>query len=338
MGPELRSVPEDSQTYAQVVRVVSRGGRSGGPEKRCLATQLICAALLMAGLAAVPLGATAAGAATVRPNALSPGVAPVGASAVGSVPADQNLTISVAVPPSNQEGLNALLQGQSDPTSPEYHHWLARGQFATEFGPNQSDMSAVTSWLNGDGFSPTVSGYLVSVTAPESQLASTLGTSFENYSLPTGGTGYVASSTPQVPDDPRPGQIESIMGLNTAYPFTSQDTVAPRALGASPQTAHPNTDGLSACAGAANEASHGYYTLDQEGADYGIGSLLTAGQNGSGETVGLFELGQASASDLANYEGCFGLTNGVSVVPVDGGATSGIQRDPKRPTLTLRRR
>jgi hypothetical protein len=301
------------------------GDESVTSRRRSPVLQLLCVALVAAGLAAVPLGAAPAGAALVRPNALSPGAASLGATALGVVPATQNLTVSVALPPSNQAALTALLQGQSDPASPEYHHWLAPGQFNSEFGPSPSDISAVTSWLSGAGLSPTVSGFLVTVTAPESELASALGTSFERYELSDGDTGYVASSAPLVPADLASGQISSIMGLNTTYRFTAQNTLgSPDSVGTSPDAAHPNADGLTACAGASAVAALGYYTLDEEGAAYGIGSLLSAGQNGTGVTIGLFELGQSSASDIATYKSCFGLTNGLSVVSVNGGAASGV--------------
>ena len=83
-----------------------------------------------------------------------------------------------------------------------------------------------------------------------------------------------------------------------------------------------HADGLTPCAGAASEAAPGYYTFDEEGADYGVGSLLSAGENGTGDTIGLFEQGQSSASDIATYQSCFGLSNSFTVVPVDGGASA----------------
>ncbi len=246
------------------------------------------------------------------------------ATALGATPSTQDITVSFVLPPSNQAALTTLLQDQSAPTSPEYHHWLSPGQFRSMFGPAQSDIAAVTSWLSGDGLSPTVSGYLVTVTAHASELTSTLGTSFERYALAGGGTGYVASSAPLVPSDLATGQISSILGLNTAYQFTNQDTVVtPGSAGQSPHAARPNADGLTPCSAANDEAGSDYYTLDQEGAAYGIGSLLSAGQNGAGATIGLYELGQSSASDIGTYETCFGLTNAFSVDTVDGGATSG---------------
>jgi hypothetical protein len=110
--------------------------------------QLLPAVLVAAGLATIPTDM--AGASMVRPAFLSPGAAPVGATALGATPPTQNLTVSVVLPPSNQAALTTLLQDQSNPGSPEYHHWLSPGQFRSMFGPSQSDVSTVTSWLSAD--------------------------------------------------------------------------------------------------------------------------------------------------------------------------------------------
>jgi kumamolisin len=230
----------------------------------------------------------------------------------------------LVLPPSNQAALTSLLAAQQDPTSPSFHRWLAPGQFHSEFGPAQSDVSAVTSWLRADGFSPSVSGYQVSVTASESSFAGAFGVSFERYALPGGGTGYVASSAPLVPSDLASGKISSILGLNTTYKFKSHATFGnPNSVSQSPLLTRPNADGLTPCSAASTEAGGNYYTLDQEGADYGVGSLLSAGETGTGQTIGLYELGQSSATDISTYESCFGLTNAFSAQLVDGGASSG---------------
>jgi hypothetical protein len=284
--------------------------------------RLAGAGLFIAALAAVPLSAPPAGAALVRPDALNPGTAAKGAVPLGGVQATQELTVSMVLPPANQAALTSLLGNLYNPDSPQYHHWLAAGQFRAEFGPDPSDVATVTSWLRGYGLSPSASGYLVTVTAPESQLAGALGTGFERYSLPGGKTGYAATSTPLVPAELAAGQISSILGLNTTSAFVPQYTPDPStSTGSAPQGAAPRADGLAPCSAATTEAGSQYDTLDQIGADYGIGSLLAAGLNGSHETIGLFELDQASATDIGTYKSCFNLTNSFSVANVDGGAS-----------------
>ena len=286
-------------------------------------TWILGAGLFIGTLTAVPLPEAPTGAALVRPDALSPGPVEQGAVPLGNVPAAQTLTVSVVLPPENQTALHTLLADQYDPVSPDYHHWLASGQFRAEFAPSPGDVAKVTSWLRGDGLSPSVSGFQVTVNAPESTIAGTFGTGFERYSLPGGKSGYAATSSPLVPAELATGQISSILGLNTTDQAVPQYTVDPPASeGAASHSVGPHADGLSPCAAAVSAAGSGSYTLDQVGADYGIGSLLAAGLNGSHETIGLFEQDQASATDIGTYESCFNLTNSFAISNVDGGATS----------------
>ena len=143
--------------------------------------------------------------------------------------------MSIVVPPQNQSELSVLLKAQSNPNSPEYHHWLTSEQLRTEFAPDPQDTASVSSWLRSDGLSPLVSGYDVRVSAPASSFESTFGTGSERYSLPDGHRGYIARSTPLVPSGLSSGQITSILGLNTTYEFspgspTGRQPMVPRPL------------------------------------------------------------------------------------------------------------
>ncbi|HVA08443.1 MAG TPA: protease pro-enzyme activation domain-containing protein, partial [Acidimicrobiales bacterium] len=256
----------------------------------------------------------------VRPNALAPGNAPSGANPLGSVPGSQQLQLSVVLPPSNGPQLQTLLRNLNDPTSPEYHHWLRPGQFAAEFGPSSAEAASVESWLHGTGLNQTtVSGFAVKVSAAASQVSTALGTSFEQYRAPSGHVGYLAQATPLVPQSLAGGQITAILGLDTVAQFQPQSTPAPASSGGGGTLLQPNADGLTPCAAAQSAAGSSYYTLDALGAAYGIGSLLADGQNGHGETIGVYELASHSATDVATYESCFGLTNPVGTIQVDGG-------------------
>jgi len=223
------------------------------------------------------------------------------------------------LPPSNGSQLQDLLKNLYDPSSPLYHRWLQPGQFDQEFGPSASDVAGVESWLHSVGLTHTsASGFAVNVSAPASQISSALSTPFERYKTPTGHQGYLAQRVPLVPQSLAGGQVSAILGLNTVSSFQSQSTLTP-SVSTGARVLQPQADGLTACSAAQYSAEPGYYTLDNLGAAYGVGSLLSDGQNGHGETVGLYELASSSSSDVATYESCFGLTNPVSVSTVDGG-------------------
>ena len=274
---------------------------------------------LIVGTLSAPTLAAAAGPSFVRPNALGPGGIPTGSTPLGALPNDQRVSLNVVLPPSNGSRLQRLLKSLYDPSSTQYHQWLRAGQFDQRFGPSPADVANVEAWLHGVGLTQTrVSGFAVKVTATASQVSSALSTPFERYQTPAGHQGYLAQRVPLIPHSLASGQVSAILGLNTVTPFQSQSSLAP-SVSTGSGVLQPHVDGLTACSAAASTAALGYYTLDSLGAAYGIGSLLSDGQNGHGETVGLYELAASSPADIATYESCFGLTNPVSVAAVDGG-------------------
>jgi kumamolisin len=285
--------------------------------RRIGALTVVLGALTAASACLLP--STPAVASTVPvPNVVA-GAPPRGATHVESMPGSQRLRMSVVLPPSHQGELDQLLAAQADPSSPQYHRWLSPGQFATDFGPAPADVGAVVSWLRSAGITPHVSGFQASFTAPESTVAAAFGTSFTRFTV-GGQDGYVPDSTPLLPSVLGPDMVASVMGMSSAGALASGNATSGSAAHDRGALA-PRADGLTPCAQATNEAGTGYDTLDAEGAAYGIGSLLSAGENGAGQTIALFEVGQSSSLDIATYKSCFGLTNPFSVQTVDGGAT-----------------
>ena len=54
--------------------------------------------------------------------------------------------------PEQETALLKLLDDQQDKSSPDFHKWLTPEQFGQQFGPADSDIHAVTSWLQAHGF------------------------------------------------------------------------------------------------------------------------------------------------------------------------------------------
>jgi hypothetical protein len=55
--------------------------------------------------------------------------------------------------PEQELALQELIDQQQDKTSSTYHQWLTPETFGAAFGPSDRDLSAVTTWLSGHGFS-----------------------------------------------------------------------------------------------------------------------------------------------------------------------------------------
>jgi kumamolisin len=226
--------------------------------------------------------------------------------------------------PSHEAELNALLQSVNDSGSPQYHHWLTPTQFAQQFDPAPATISEVKSWLAGVGLHATYrSGFAVHVADPAGAIESGLGVSFNEYVLGQGEQVHISGGAPLVPSA-LSSSVVSVLGLDNAPQLTSHIAQSHRVLQGS--AALPHADGLSPCAAASSfAAGFGGYTPDQVGAAYGIGSLTTAGQTGTGQEVAVYELAQHVATDTAAYESCFGLHNSISTVAVDGGGPAGTE-------------
>ena len=54
-----------------------------------------------------------------------------------------------------ETALRRLIDDQQDKHSPHYHKWLTPTEFGAQFGPADSDITAVTNWLAGSGFEVT---------------------------------------------------------------------------------------------------------------------------------------------------------------------------------------
>ncbi|MDQ2832530.1 MAG: Ig-like domain repeat protein [Acidobacteriota bacterium] len=75
---------------------------------------------------------------------------------LGAVEDDQPLGRMVLVlrrSPEQEATLHQLLDNQHSKSSPAYHQWLTPQAFGSGFGVGDRDLSAVTAWLSGQGFS-----------------------------------------------------------------------------------------------------------------------------------------------------------------------------------------
>src|SRR5882757_4122340 len=79
---------------------------------------------------------------------------PHGAVAAAAPASNAKLSLSVALAPRNQAALDAFVQQVSDPKSPQYKHYLGKGQFGGVFGATQQTIDSVTKALKDAGLTP----------------------------------------------------------------------------------------------------------------------------------------------------------------------------------------
>jgi MYXO-CTERM domain-containing protein len=217
---------------------------------------------------------------------------------LGRVPGDTSLRISIALPLRNQPALDGLLRDLADPHSPLFRHFLTVEQFTARFGPTEADDQKVAKFAESFGLtvrstSPnrTVLDVSGAVRDIERAFAFEMGT----YQHPTENRTFFAPNVePSVASDL---PILSVVGLSDRvrpWPLSARREAAPGATplaGTGPGGAYLGSDMRSA---------------------YAPGVTL----DGTGQSVGLFELAPYNILDIYNYFSTIGQPMAVPIVNV----------------------
>ena len=303
---------------------------------------LSSAALLLVGiLGASTVGVDSAGSAVSARSQLLPGSLapiPLGDKLMGPAISSTSLALQVTLDPRDPAGLASMAQAVSTPGSPEYHQYLSAGEFAQLYGPTPATIAAVTTALEAQGLGVGhASGTDLSlpVTATVAQVESAFLTPIVTYRLPSGDVGYDNTKSPSVPVSVA-SQIQGVLGLDTLnQPEPLTTPLAPdRGIGAttpsetSPLTSQPAPNG-SLCGNSifGVQSSYGAWTADNLAWAYDFTGLYANNDFGSGSTVALVELAGAgySASDIATFAACYGITLGTNQITeenTDGGSNT----------------
>ena len=258
--------------------------------------------------------------ASVKANpyiALSGSYTPAGAGAhvLGNHTSSAQLTISVVLQPSNSAQLDSLLANLYDPSSSEYHQWLATGEFDARFAPSTTASAQVSSFLSNAGLQviASPSPFILRAQGSVSQVEAAFKTQVEDYQAADGQLYYQNASAVQVP-----ASLSSIV-LNVAglyntmrvrpHYVTTRDAAQKDGRAVPNYGAGPGGSGL---------------TPSQSSSIYGANKVYSLGSRGQGKgaTLAVFELSGYTPSDVTTYEHqFFGASENVPLVDinVDGG-------------------
>lgn len=237
--------------------------------------------------------------------------------------------------PRDPQALTDFIAAVSTPGNPRYHQYLAKGKFASAFGPTQAAVAAVAQALKADGLTAgrlSSDGLSLPVTATVAQASHAFGTGFENVRLKDGTIDYLNASAPALPADVA-ASVSGIVGLSNVNSITSHHTAVRRLSGSDsvtgprPRTVAPRTYTPGMCSDFTDAAAQAgfadgtdYYSPGKLTADYGMTSSATAG---AGQTVAVFEMENADPNSIAAYQSCVGTSTSVSYRYVDTTAGSG---------------
>jgi hypothetical protein len=211
------------------------------------------------------------------------------------------MTINFRRTQAQEASLQALLQAQQTPGSPNYHQWLTPAEFGQQFGMSSADLAKVSAWLQQEGFtvnSVAQSSNSISFSGNVAAVERAFQTQIHSYSL--NGEKHFANATNISVPAAMAGIVSSVRGLDDFRP-------KPRAQKAK---AH-FTDGV---------GGTGHYVAPGDFAViYDVNPLYSAGDTGKGLTIAIMGQTEIVASDITDFRAAAGLTvNNPTVVTVPG--------------------
>jgi subtilase family serine protease len=209
------------------------------------------------------------------------------------------LELAVSLAPRDPAALAQFLTQIYDPTDPLYHHFITPAEFTERFAPTQTEIDEVTNYLASLGFeivNQHANRMIVDVRAPQSRVQNAFKIQFRDYLSKDGRIAHSPTSNPMVPDSIG-AKVNAIVGL---HDFTY------RLHHSRPGVVSPHASG----------GISSYMTPSRINSVYNVSAT---GQDGTGESIALFELDGYTTTDITAYASYFSLPNpNLQNVLVDG--------------------
>ena len=239
--------------------------------------------------------------------------------------------------PEDEQTLEILLQSQQNPASQHFHRWLTPEQFAARFGVLDSDLAAVTAWLQSQGLvvaGRRGGGNLLEFSGSIAQLESAFHLVVHRVSL-DGEARLVAVRDAQVPSALAP-VISGLVSLSALPPHAAVQR-GPSAMfhpgsrrfqpDSSPAHLHPQYTTATATGsflfvGPADAAT--LYDLPNHALNAAYSGTTL---DGTGATIAIAADSNIDPTQVANYRSLFGLAANAPTVVLDGATDPGITSD-----------
>jgi len=207
--------------------------------------------------------------------------------------------------PDQEQALQQLLEQQQSKSSPNYHAWLTPEQFGQQFGVADADIQAITLWLASQGFSQINVGpgrMVIEFSGNAAQVRSAFHTEIHRFVM--NGKEHTANvADPQIPAALAP-VVAGVVSLHD-FPKRSHANVLGgfrRKLGEpglQPLLTFPNPFG-----------SGNFYGLGPGdfATIYNTKPLLTAGNDGTGQTIAIVGETNLNVQDVQQFRSIFGLS------------------------------
>lgn len=264
---------------------------------------------LVAGCA-LGLAGTASAAPYPR-SGVSPAALDIGRTA--AVAASEQISVTVSLQLSHSEELEPLLESIYTRGSPQYHQFLATGEFAQRFGPSAATVAAVTTRLEAAGLTVTRSATAqLKASGSPAAIERAFGVQLHSYQVAAGAATYryhAPLAEPQLAAG-LSGLVRGVFGLDSRprfFPHTHRAVNRPlQKGGGAPNTPDPP----------------GAWTVADYAIWYDVNPLYRDGIDGRGRTIGIISLAAFTPSDALAYWSSLGLhfdANRINIVNIDGG-------------------
>jgi len=223
----------------------------------------------------------------------------------------QRMILMLDGSPDQDYQLSVLLDSQQTQGSPDYHRWLTPDEFGQQFGPSPQDIQLVLGWLQQQGFSVdrvAQSGRWIEFSGTSAQVETAFQTQMRHYQVR--GEAHVANST----DISIPAALAPVVrGVVSLHNFFSKPMLS-RYYGV-----QRNAQGkLAPVPPDDNLGGFHFLSPDDFAKIYDTAPLLTAGINGTGETIAIVARSDVSPTDVQTFRTIFGLPANTTNAIVDG--------------------
>jgi hypothetical protein len=205
----------------------------------------------------------------------------------------EHMLLQLKRSPEQERELQQIIDELTDPSSPNFHHWLTAKEFGERFGLVKQDLDTITRWLESHGFRVNVvyeNGVLIDFSGTAGQVRAAFHT--EIHKLDVKGEKHIANmSDPRIPAALAP----AVVGVVSLHDFLPRPMYKPRAN-------YTYKDPM------------GYPLYGVVPADlatiYNLNPLFSVGLSGQGQTIVVLEDSDVySTADWTTFRSTFGLSS-----------------------------
>ena len=244
-----------------------------------------------------------------------------------SMPANRMLLL-LRRSPEEEVALDSMIESLHDRNSANFHKWLTPQQFGAQWGAADSDIAAVTAWLQSHGFEvkgPTAGRTAIEFSGTAGQIQETFHTAIHSYQV-KGELHHANATDPQIPAALAP-VVAGISTLNDFHP-RSMARKGPRGVydmktnRVHPELTSSGDFGNFLYVGPADAAiiyNSPIKALNPAATGFNV--------DGTGAIIGIIGDSNIATNQNAHYRSLFGLPAQAPKVIVDGGVDPGENGD-----------